>query len=215
MIVEAAKMVKAWFIENTALSVESVKIQIEQQRAGSHLSYQDMAVNDAAPADLEQITHHVDAVLLIQSANVMSEPRSLARLYIADKCGIPIVPVVLASSVAEHKSMLYNFEAAKPMMEDLPKHIDADAVAMLENALKEGGQTADTVGKALAQLVPNIISKQLGIQGMDVDIDPQMAEISKALRTGTMASLESTGVNPAAVALSEGTGEDVEGNPRL
>ena len=208
MIVEAAKMVKTWFNENTALSVESVKIQIEQQRAGSYLSYQDRAVNDAAPADLEQI---------MQSANVMSEPRSLARLYIADKCGIPIVPVVLSSSLAEHKSMMYmyNFEAAKPMMEDLPKHIDADAVAMLENALKEGGQTADTVGKALAQLVPNIISKQLGIQGMDVDIDPQMAEISKALRTGTMASLESTGVNPAAVALSEGTGEDVEGNPRL
>ena len=90
MIVEAAKMVKTWFNENTALSVESVKIQIEQQRAGSYLSYQDRAVNDAAPADLEQI---------MQSANVMSEPRSLARLYIADKCGIPIVPVVLSSSL--------------------------------------------------------------------------------------------------------------------
>ena len=104
-------------------------------------------MNDAAPSDLAQITLEVDAVLLIQSANVMSEPRSLARLYAAMKSGVPIIPAVMTSAAAEHKSLLYNFEAAKPHMTELSRHLDDDAVVALEAALVEGtgDEKVDTV----------------------------------------------------------------------
>ena len=68
-----------------------IAVQIDQQNG------RDRAVNDAAPADLAEIKVNVDAVLLIQSANVMSEPRSLARLYTAVKSGVPIIPAVMTS----------------------------------------------------------------------------------------------------------------------
>ena len=104
-------------------------------------------MNDTAPTDLAQIKVDVDAVLLIQSANVMSEPRSLSRLYAAIKSGVPIIPAVMTSAAAEHKSLLYNFETAKPHMMELSRHLDDDAVVALEAALLEGagGEKVDTV----------------------------------------------------------------------
>ena len=142
MIVETAELIKDYLIENTDLDQIQIAVQIDQQNG------RDRAVNDAAPADLAEIKVDVDAVLLIQSANVMSEPRSLARLYAAVKSGVPIIPAVMTSAAAEHKSLLYNFEAAKPHMMELSRHLDDDAVVALEAALVEGagGEKVDTVG---------------------------------------------------------------------
>ena len=92
MIVETAELIKDHLIENTDLDQIQIAVQIDQQNG------RDRAVNDAAPADLAQIRVEVDAVLLIQSANVMSEPRSLARLYAAMKSGVPIIPAVIKFS---------------------------------------------------------------------------------------------------------------------
>ena len=119
-----------------------IAVQIDQQNG------RDRAVNDAAPADLVEIKVDVDAVLLIQSVNVMSEPRSLARLYAAVKSDVPIIPAVMTSAAAEHKNLLYNFEAAKPHMEELSRNLDAGAVVALEAALVEeaGGEKVDKVG---------------------------------------------------------------------
>ena len=142
MIVETAELIKDYLIKNTDLGQEQIAVQVDQQNG------RDRAVNDGAPADLAQIRVEVDAVLLIQSANVMSEPRSLARLYAAVKSGVPIIPAVMTSAAAEHKSLLYNFEAAKPHMMELSRHLDDDAVIALEAALveKTGGEKVDTVG---------------------------------------------------------------------
>ena len=98
-IVEAAEKIRDWLLDSTDLSIESIAVQIDQQNG------RDRTVNDAGPADLAQIKVEVDAVLLIQSANVMSEPRSLARLFAATKAGVPIVPAVLicdAEGAFEH-----------------------------------------------------------------------------------------------------------------
>ena len=142
MIIETAELIKDYLIKNTDLDQIQIAVQIDQQDG------RDRAVNDAAPADLAQIRVEVDAVLLIQSANVMSEPRSLARLYTAVKSGVPIIPAVMTSAAAEHKSLLYNFETAKPHMMELSRHLDDGAVVALEAGLVDGtgGEKVDTVG---------------------------------------------------------------------
>ena len=172
-IVEKAEMMKVWLAKNTDLTVGHIAIQIDQNEG------RDRAVDDAAPSDLKQIKEEVDTVLLIQSAKVMSEPRSIARLYIAATCGIPIVPAVLTAQKPELKRLLYNFETAKLMMEDLPAHIGDDAVIALESALANdirlgdesttfevedrSGMKAKSAGQALSELLPHIISKPLGL----------------------------------------------------
>ena len=202
-IVEKAEMMKVWLAKNTDLTVGHIAIQIDQNEG------RDRAVDDAAPSDLKQIKEEVDTVLLIQSAKVMSEPRSIARLYIAATCGIPIVPAVLTAQKPELKRLLYNFETAKLMMEDLPAHIGDDAVIALESALANdirlgdesttfevedrSGMKAKSAGQALSELLPHIISKPLGLDIAESEIDAQMAEIESALRKGS-----ATGAGPLA-----------------
>jgi hypothetical protein len=52
-------------------------------------------------------------VLVLQTSNILSEPRPLAGIYGAASFGIPIVPVVLIGSKDEHEQLVYNFETAK------------------------------------------------------------------------------------------------------
>ena len=54
----------------------------------------------------------------------------------------------MTTAAAEHKSLLYNFEAAKPHMMELSRNLDDDAGVALEAALVEGtgGEKVDTVG---------------------------------------------------------------------
>ena len=60
-----------------------------------------------------------DARADFQSDARMHEPRCLAKLYTACRDRVPIVPVVLTKSKPEHEALMYDFDTAKPMMEDL------------------------------------------------------------------------------------------------
>ena len=53
------------------------------------------------------------------------------------------------------------------------------------------------VGKALGELLPNIISKQLGLNAPAAEFDAQMAEIMQALRNGTIATGSQAGTTAA------------------
>ena len=53
------------------------------------------------------------------------------------------------------------------------------------------------VGKALGELLPNIISKQLGLNAPAAEFDAQMAEITRALRNGTSATGSQAGAAAA------------------
>ena len=53
------------------------------------------------------------------------------------------------------------------------------------------------VGEALSQLLPNIISKQLGLNAPAAEFDAQMAEITRALRNGTSATGSQAGATAA------------------
>ena len=53
------------------------------------------------------------------------------------------------------------------------------------------------VGKALGELLPNIISKQLGLNAPAAEFDAQMAEIMQALRNGTSATGSQAGATAA------------------
>ena len=53
------------------------------------------------------------------------------------------------------------------------------------------------MGEALGQLLPNIISKQLGLNAPAAEFDAQMAEITRALRNGTSATGSQAGATAA------------------
>ena len=125
-------------------------------------------------------------MLLLQTSKVMYEPRCLAKLYAVCRDRVPIVPVVLMKSKSEHDAPMYDFATAKPMMEDLAGVLDAGTAAIVTDTT---GTPVDAVGLALSLLLPNIISKPLGIGVAAGEIDAQMAEIERTLRR----SITSTG----------------------
>ena len=53
------------------------------------------------------------------------------------------------------------------------------------------------MGEALGQLLPNIISKQLGLNAPAAVFDAQMADITQALRNGTIATGSQAGTTAA------------------
>ena len=53
------------------------------------------------------------------------------------------------------------------------------------------------MGEALGQLLPNIISKQLGLNAPAAEFDAQMAEVTQALRNGTIATGSQAGATAA------------------
>ena len=76
----------------------------------------------------------VDAVLFLQSANVLLEPRCLARLHAAASTGVPISCAAFNASKAEHTDLMYNFETTKPTLADLSGLLDDGVAAALTEA---------------------------------------------------------------------------------
>ena len=74
----------------------------------------------------------VDSVMLIQTKQAIEESSCLSLLYKACVAGVPIVPVFLSSSCAEHASIIYNFEAAAPFLRDLKAVLPTTVCAELE-----------------------------------------------------------------------------------
>jgi hypothetical protein len=119
---------------------------------------------------------------------VLQQPRVLARLYTAVKNRVPIVPVVLMPTNSENSGLMYNFEQAKPFLLGLDDHLDQGAQDALYTTC---GAKALGLGTTMATILPNIISKRLGLYKCSVpgrllhhrqDVDAQMSEIEQAVR---------------------------------
>ena len=168
VVITVAEEVKSWLLRHTTLEAQHVFIQTSERATG-----------DVTAADMVAVSEEADCAVLIQTSQVLYEPRCLARLYAAARHGIPIVPIVLMSDKEEEQQLMYNFETAKPMLESLGNNLEAPAAAALEAAT---GTSIEAVGLALSLLLPNIISKPYGLGATVNEIDAQMAEIERTVR---------------------------------
>ncbi len=168
VVIDIADEMKSWLVRNTALEAEHIYIQV-----GSR------APADVEATDMTAVAEQVDCVLLLQTSKVLYEPRCLARLYAAAKCRVPIVPVFLMSSNKEQQDLVYNFEVAKPMLENLGDYLEESTASALVAAT---GTSIEAVGLALSLLLPNIISKPYQLAGSVNENDAQMTEIERTLR---------------------------------
>ena len=178
---EQAKSIKSWLLRHTSLNASQIEIQDGHERN----------LNDVAAEDMVDAAENTDCILVLQTANLLREPRCLATMYAAAGAGIPITPVVLLPSTAEHKPLLYNFEDARPHLEKLATSLDADASKSLAMATSK---PVEIIGGVLSYLIPNIISKPLGLGVTQNEIDAQMAEVERTLRTRMAAADTNTDV---------------------
>jgi hypothetical protein len=179
--VQQAENIKTWLVENTDLVDAQVVLQIDTE------NNRNRKINDVGESDMKSVGHETDCVLLLQSSKVMLEPRCLAKLFVATSKDLPIVPVVLMKSKAEHDSLMYDFATAQPMMEDLAAHLDDEAAAAVATAT---GKPINEVGLALSMVLPNIISKPLGLEVAAGETNAQMAEIERTLRHSVSVNVE-------------------------
>ena len=182
IISEQAFGVKDWLVSRTALTDEQVVTQGDLQDDSSRNA------NDCAEHDCRLVAMDVDCVLLVQTAHVLQQPRCLARLYTAVKNNVSIVPVVLLPTDEEHTDLTYNFEEVKSFLNNLDDKLDQDAQNALYTAC---GVKAIVQGGTIATVLPNVISKPLGLYNCDIpgrllyhrpDINAQMVEIEQTLR---------------------------------
>eukprot|EP01051_Picozoa_sp_SAG22_P028617 SAG22_NODE_10187_length_548_cov_1.365256_1_plen_92_part_10 len=78
--------------------------------------------------------------------------------------------------------MLYDFDTARLRLEELEHNVEPTAAVAIEGAT---GSSAAEVGQALSQIIPQIISKPLGMRGDKDELDTQMGEIERVLRVGS------------------------------
>lgn len=182
IVSEQAYGVKHWLICRTALSNEQVVTQGDMQDDS------DRDLNDCAEHDCRPIATGVDCVILLQTSQVLQQPRTLARLYTAIKNNVPVVPVVLQPADNTYGDLTYSFERVKPILYGLDENLDQRAQDALDTAC---GVKALVLGIAIATVLPNLISKPLGLHKCDTpgrllhyreDINAQMQEIEHAVR---------------------------------
>ena len=176
-----AEDVKDWLCRRCDLASDSIGLCSDSSAGRS--------IGDATPGDCDDVATNVDTVLLLQSEQVLAEPRSLARLYAAVVNGAPIVPVYLTSSKQENESKLWNFETSKLKLKHLGHLSSADA----SSVAAASGASAPQVGKVLSQVIPNVISKPLEIEGAGTQFEAQMLDIQQSLRREMAAGTAATG----------------------
>eukprot|EP01047_Picozoa_sp_COSAG01_P013587 COSAG01_NODE_643_length_14566_cov_31.994194_4_plen_476_part_00 len=131
---EHAVEVKEWLIANTDLDASEICLQgcdIDASVAHQSDTY---AVKDS------------DCVLVIQTANVLKEPRPLSALYTAAINGREIVPVVLVASSDEQRAASYNFEQVKAILGSLSIHMTTPSADSLVATV---GASLSTIGSKL------------------------------------------------------------------
>jgi len=170
-VLQGAHKIKDWLAQNAGL--DASKISLCSLSAGD--------ISDVASASIEdcQIAmRDTDVVMLLQTKQALEEPRCLSRLYMAAKFEVPIVPVCLSGLTASDQQ--YNFETAKPWLQSLEANLgDAARAANITHAV---GTTVEVVGNVLAETIPNMISKPLGMNSADSDFQAQMLDIELTLR---------------------------------
>jgi hypothetical protein len=172
LIKKLAENTKEWLRRRCDLAPELISLCSDSSAGRS--------ISDVTPGDCDDVADNVDTVLMLQSKQVLADPRSLARLYVAVTNRAPVVPVHLTSSKEELKSKLWDFETAGSTLDRLDEVLaPADAAAL---SVACGGASAGQVGKILAQVIPNVISKPLGMDGVATQFEAQMLDIELTLR---------------------------------
>ena len=103
-----------------------------------------------------------DTVVLVQTKRVLQQSKSLLLLDAALRGHVPVLPVKLLTT---DDAVNYSFGDAQAMLQNLQTHLEPavlDALAVTE-------LDAATVGHSLAELLPNVISRQLDIDGNVAD----------------------------------------------
>ena len=166
-----AENVKEWLCRRIDLASDVIRLCSDASANKS--------IDDASAGDCDDVANNVDTVLMLQTKQVLTEPRCLARLYVAIANRAPVVPIWVTSTKEEHQSKLWNFDTTKSTLERLTEVIGADKAAAVAAA---SGAPATQVGKVLAQVIPNVISKPLEIDGVRTQFEAQMLDIELTLR---------------------------------
>jgi hypothetical protein len=186
---QLAKDVKEWLCRRCDLAPELIALCSDGNSDDDNVS--------ATAGDCDDVADNVDTVLLLQSKQVLAEPRSLARLYVAvAKAGAPIVPVHLTSSTEEYQSKLWDFDESKATLERLDQVLGQTESSSLAAACS--GVSSGQVGKVLAQVIPAVISKPLEIDGVRTQFEAQMLDIELSLRLKMPTGLAATTKSAAA-----------------
>ena len=92
-----------------------------------------------------------------------------------------LLPVIrqLADEGIVISAETYDFEVAKPMLENLGDYLEESTASALMAAT---GTSVEAVGLALSLLLPNIISKPFQLAGSVNETDAEMIEIERTLR---------------------------------
>ena len=158
-IQKQAAEVKAWLCRRADL--QPAQVVVASDASGRK-------IDDAQAGDVD-IIDDVDTVVLLQSKDLLSQPRCLARLYAANTNRAPIVTVHLAGVAGE-----WNFETAKSDLQNLDNTLAQAQASALTAAC---GAAPAAVGRVLSQVIPNVISKPLEIGGAPTQFEVSTAPV--------------------------------------
>ena len=128
----------------------------------------------AATLDRAQVMNDVDTVLLVQTKQVLQRASCLQLLDGAIRADVPILPVKL---LATRDATVYSHSTAKTLLENLETDLEREAV----RALQEAELNVAAVGRGLADVLTNVISKPLDIHA-HVDVSgAQLFDIASSL----------------------------------
>ena len=170
---QLAEEVKAWLHRRCDLEPHHIVLCTKQDDQ----IMDKRSIDEATALDCNLVAKATDTVLLLQSASVLAEPRSLARLYSASVNRVPIVPIFLTGAMDHGHE--WDFDQAKSTFSALGSTLSAQAVSSLETAT---GVSTATIGDELLQAIPNVISKPLSVGGANTEFEAQMCDIELTLR---------------------------------
>eukprot|EP01047_Picozoa_sp_COSAG01_P020513 COSAG01_NODE_1169_length_11408_cov_35.108056_3_plen_2198_part_00 len=158
---------KAWLTNRAGLDSKQIALCNQPPNGGGQTKSHSQDCN---------ILRDTDMVLMLQTQQLIEEPRCLARLYLASRFGVPIVPVCLQGLDARRQ---YDFDTVKNQLEGLASGMDPASADSLVTAT--GAQLVD-VSQELARSIPNLISKPLSIVHSPSEFEAQMMDIELTLR---------------------------------
>ena len=153
MACEAAADIKQWL--QVSCGLDKSEVMLHEETVSTKPRADEF---DVAEDDLLTVADSVDAVILVQTSSVLFEARSLARIYSAVRNHVPVVAVQLTSSRPAELDLLYKFDAAESLMQNMERQLPPNVTAAVQKATH---QTIAAVGKELLRTIPAIISKEV------------------------------------------------------
>jgi len=103
-----------------------------------------------------------EAIVFVQTKNVLTRPWCLLELYEAIRLGVPIIPIHVADGG-------YDFAKAKALLEDLSKidEVNPGGHAVLIEQLEQRELSLEDMQSTLATTLPNIIAVHFNPAGSD------------------------------------------------